>query len=1202
MNKSKAKKLAMAAVSTVLSTIMCFSFAACKDNTDKSEQPDNPAADYYREGTVSANGLTSGFTEEKGKFYADYNSLDECHEAGKQLNVRLAEEGDVLLKNENSALPLSRDERNVSLFGIKSVDIQTGGGGSGAGMPGQYGIPITTLEKSMENAGFNVNKKLLDLYKNNISGMSYTVPSAGSTHTLTAELPLSYYSDMVTKTYRSYNDAAIITFSRTGSEGTDLVMHDIPGYTDKNSHILELSDAEKALIKHVKQNFKKVIVLINSSNIMEVGELNAPKTNENLGVDAILWVGHTGNDGAAAIGRILNGEVNPSGHTVDLWSRDFQKDPSYNNFGDMTQVGLDNYVYCGSEDTGFRTVEYREDIYNGYRYYETVAHDKNAAEAGTGDSWYNENVVYPFGYGLSYTSFEWELDEKIAPSAKIEAANSTVTMKVKVTNTGDIAGKDVVQVYASTPYTPGGIEKASTVLMGFEKTKLLKPGESETLTIQFVAQDMASFDWNDKNNNGFAGYELEKGDYTITLNKNSHEVVSSVTRTIEEDILCKTDLVTGNEIKAVFSQTDGFLADYNSTNDSLLANLMSRNGDMTQPAAATKEDRTISRALYDMLEGRKDYAVSQDSEDDAWYVDSVPSNWKQAASHEEGYTDVTTKIYDMSGITYSEPVVENGKVKVGTDEGTKKWDEFMNQLTWDELCFIASHGSYSRPGVDSIALPFQVDIDGPAQVAWYGNSQISSKYPTSDKNEWTTGMGTNWVSAVVVASTWSKDLADKQGVMVGNECLLTNTTGWYGPSLNGHRNPLAGRNFEYYSEDPVVSGLMVAAVTNGATSKGVVCYAKHIFLNEQETNRDTKRGLCTYATEQAIREIYLKPFEYVIKSGASLGTMAAANRIGNYVAYGNYALHTAILRGEWNFQGINLTDAASSKGSLAYSSMNQMLRNGVDLPLGTGTPDASDYPLDCGQWNAQENMVYVNANADDKAFTLASPTQYYVVRNAAQHVLYASANSNGINNGIINVSDVSLTFGALETVNKIIVEPASFGASAYDKVQIKEGKLPAGIALSETGMLTGKPTEAGTFNLTISLRGDGWVNKDVKVTITVNNGFEYSGTDMTTATTSTVFNGTFSSVSVKMGDTASTTIPGLGALSAPVSSITYNAVGLPEGLTLAADGTLTGTPATAGTYTVSVTMTATGVAVLWGGYMKLPITQTFTQLYTIVVA
>ncbi len=1246
MRTGSVKKNIMKALSlTVLgamTAVLCFS-AACSNASTEPEDPidvvePTTELETVDDGKYTGSATTSGYTSENGKFFEDFNSMEDAWAYGKQLNIRLAEEGDVLLKNDNDCLPLSRDERNVTLFGVKSVDIQYGGGGSGSGVTGYY-EDLISLQQSMEDAGFRVNQKVLDLYENNIASMSYTVSTAGGDQTLTNELPISYYNSTITKTYSSYNDAAIIMFSRTGAEGYDLLMHDVPGHSDTTDHILMLSDAEQDLVRHAKANFNKVIVLINSSNIMEVGELNDPKTKDNLGVDAILWIGHTGNDGAEAIGEILSGEVNPSGHTVDLWSRNFKNDPSWTNFGDGAQVGQDNYVYNGNDDTGFRSVEYREDIYNGYRYYETVAADKNAVESGSGDEWYDSNVVYPFGYGLSYTSFDWEIDGDIARAGKIAGSDSYITMKVNVTNTGDVAGKDVVQVYATTPYTAGGIEKASTVLMGYEKTKLLKPGETQQITISFTAQDMASFDWDDKNDNGFTGYELEAGDYIISVCRDSHTVVDSVTRTITEDITCPYDQDTGKEITAVFSQTEGSLADYNTTNDALVDNLMSRADSLSQPAASTKSDRTVNQAWVDELEGRDTYDVSQDSSSDPWYVSSVPSTWTQATEHEADYSDVTTKIIGMGGVDYTTPTISNGVVTEGTDSGSQAWTAFMNQLTWSELCQIATQGSYGRPSVASIDLPFQEDGDGPAQINWYGSIQAASYYP-GEEGYANSYAGTLWVTAVVIASTWNVDLAEDMGRQVGNESILCNCPGWYGPSLDTHRNALGGRNFEYYSEDPVVSGTMAAAEVSGATSKGVVCYAKHMFLNEQETDRDTKRGICTYATEQAIREIYLKPFEYVIKSGHSLGTMAASNRIGTYVAFGDYALQTAILRGEWDFKGMNLTDSCAGNSALNYASLNQMVRNGIDCPLGVGSKIEGNnsystdnkYYLTEGEWDSESNMVMIDGTP--------SPTQYYCVRMAAMHVLYASANSNGIDNGI-STADQALTLaGGVET-SVDIIEPSAINATALVNVQIVSGDIPDGMTLSSTGVLSGTPTKAGTYAVTISFDADGWVTgKSLTVYITVEDAIAYSG-DLEISAGEV--SGTFSCDLYAIGDPVSMSLMGYVA-SGTIDTIEYEVkeayeyvgegngdyeyyetsmfgyviasgyryVGeglgdyvntniIPDGLTLNTDGTLSGSITTAGTYTFDVTITASGPVTLYG--MSLGnATLTFTQTFIFVVS
>ncbi len=1216
----KKRKLTIAAVSVALCGVM--GLAACGGGGGKAK--------YLVDGDVAAVDTTTGYTSAGGKFYSDYGTLDECHRAGKDLNVRLAEEGMVLLKNDNDALPLNRDERNITLLGIKSVDLQTGGGGSGNGNTGtshkspvlgadgkpvldadgkpvtaydsKYRIDPTTLVGSMENAGFRINKKVLDLYADNIADMSYEEysPSSTSTQTLTRELPMSYYNSMITNTYRAYNDAAVITFSRTGAEGLDEIAHE-------DSHVLQLTEEEKALVRHAKSNFKKVIVLINTGNVMELGELDAPKTADNLGVDAILYIGHVGNDGAAAIGEILNGTVNPSGHTVDLWSMAISNDPSYTNFGDMTQNGeaYDNYFYLGEDKTTYHSVEYREDIYVGYRYYETVAADMNKNKKGSGDTWYENNVVYPFGHGLSYTTFDWELCEDIAPTGKITAPDNEITVKVKVTNTGEVTGKDVVQLYATQPYTKGGIEKAERVLVTYGKTGLLKPGYSETVTLKFAAQDMASFDWQDKNNNGFVGYELEAGDYIISAARDSHTPVLSVKRTVKKGINCETDLDTGKKINAVFSQTDGEYAKYNTTNDSLINNLISREGGLKQPEPASKADRTVNRAWIDMMEGYKSYApLTDDAQNSQFNVTSVPSTWTQAESHAADYSDVTINIGDMSGVDYTLNKVENGAVVQGTDDGSKKWEEFMNQLTWAELCQLASQGSYGRPSVKSINLPFQMDIDGPCQIAWYGNQQANNYYAAESEEEaamiaeTADGMGTFWVGAVLIASTWNAELAEKQGVMVGNESMLTNSPGWYGPGCNMHRSALGGRNFEYYSEDPVLAGTICGSVVRGVTSKGTIAYVKHMFLNDQETNRE---GICTYATEQAIREIYLKPFEYILKEGRSLGTMGAGMRLGNVELYKSSALYNGILRDEWDFKGINITDSVAGRN---HPDMDEMLRAGIDCPLGAGlptaaAPEAKPNDLTVGEWDASAKAVKIDG--------AVSHAQWYAVRNAALHVLYATANSNGIDNGIV-IKDITSEFNG-GMVNANIFEPSIINALAFSDVTLVESDLPTTVSVNRLGVISGRFDTSGNYKVKLSMLIDGWIPKTIGVNIVVKDIISVSGTVTAGQEISGV---ALANSAYTAGETLITgtgMVTGIPGASSPVpmpnstvtcSNVTYASEDLPEGITLAADGTLSGA-LDSGTYTITVVLTASG-SDMYYGYFPRTVTVTFTQQITITVA
>ena len=1012
-------------------------------------------------------------------------AVEEAQQASKQISIALEKEGAVLLKNENNALPLQKNGCKVTLLGYKAQNIQVGGGGSGSGSPGSYGIPQATLQYGMEQAGFIVNTEVLDYYAEMSSD---------------TELSPSEFPESVKDSYKSYNDAAILVFARTGSEGSDLLMSNVTGHSNAEDHYLQLSDAEIELVKEAKANFPKVIVLLNTGNVMEMGDLNEAKTDDNLGVDAILWIGHVGNDGAEAIGKLLNGEVSPSGHTVDIWPKDFKQDPTWTNFGSQTQVGLDNTIYVGDEATNFHAVEYREGIYIGYRYYETVAADMNSAESGSGDAWYSNAVVYPFGYGLSYTDFQWELCEDIAPEAVIESANSTITLKVKVTNVGKVSGKDVVQVYATAPYTAGGIEKAHKVLVGYAKTDLLKPGQSEIVTIQFVAQDMASFDWNDQNYNEFYGYELEAGTYTLTIGGNSHDDRPTVQRIVAEDILCPTDYATGAEITPVFSQTDGKYEDFNTTNDALLDNMISRENGLTQPAASTKEDRTYSQAWLDAVESTRVYNVADDQETDIHYVNAVPEGWTQAASHAEDYSDVTTKIFDMSGVDFVQSVLNDGEVTVASDEGTAKWEAFLNQLTWEELCQLASQGCYARLAVPSIGMIYQNDVDGPAQM---GGTLVSGA--TINYGDVTGGLisskQTLWVNEVVIASTWNQELAKEQGIANGNEAILACNSGWYGPGANTHRSPFGGRNFEYYSEDPYLSGTIGAAVVAGATEKGLVVYAKHMFLNDQETNRGA--GLFSYVTEQTIREIYLRPFEYMIKQGGAMGFMEYMGRLGNVPVYGNYAFNTDIMRREFGFKGILLTDAWSGGG---FSTMDYMLRSGLDLPLGIGSiigpvnnPEQTADRLTIGEWNAEKNMVYVDG--------VPSPTHYYAVRTAAQHVLYATANCSGLNakipeefivlgqtnvkaGGNVNISIDSEVYilgkvitmsgvadmrgTALGAMYGIDFLPTS-GEATIETLEyvISEGsELPEGLVFADD-KITGSIAQPGTYSFGITVQASG---------------------------------------------------------------------------------------------------------------------------------
>ncbi len=1065
---------------------------SAKPSTDPGANPGGDVTAEVVETLFSSNGMNGNY-QYKGKFYTDYTTLAEAQTAAHALAVELAAEGITLLKNENNALPLTADETDITLLGIRNARMIRSGFGSGSG----GGSAISTLlADAMTAAGYHINPPPLEMYDKEMRMMR---------EDLVLELGQEYYGPSITGTYAAYDDAAILVFSRTGAENYDLATNNAAGHSNPDDHALMLDDNEKALVKHAKANFDKVIVLINSSNIMQIPELDEPKTDSNLGVDAILWVGGVGQDGCTAIAHILNGDITPSGHTVDLWEKDFTKSPTFTNFGLNTQNKdesgnrMDTFYYGPDGNiTKFANLEYREGIYYGYKYYETKYADEG--EAGY------ENVLYPFGYGLSYTTFDWELDG-VAATGTIDSAAQSVTLRVRVTNTGNVAGKDVVQLYVNPPYTKGGIEKAAANLMGFAKTKLLQPGESEVVTVSCYAQEFASFDWNDANSNGFKGYELEAGDYIISARRNSHDEVLSVTRTIATGIQCKTDLVSGKEIAPVFT------GDFASVNDSLLGGMISRADGLRQPAAATKADRTLDAATLADYESQFEYYSYMDEKTDPWYVEKLPTSWTQST---DGTAKLTLNLRDMAGVPYTEPTInDNNELVLATDKDSQKWEQFMNQFTWEELCSLPANPDniIERLGAISYAIPRGGTVPAPS-------------YKYSDPDGPINAGGIQFPSNPIVAGTYNKELAHELGVMVGNLLLLNGSRGWRGAGADIHRSPFSGRNFEYYSEDGVQAGLIGAEVTKGVTSKGVIAHFKHFFGNDQETFRADYGGVFTWATEQTLREQTAKPFEYIIKYGGTLGLMTAFNRIGKWSQTTNYATHELLLNQEWDFQGSTESDAWAKQ----FVPANLMVRGGDDELL---TSDSSFPPcaLERGWWDADANCVRVAANAEEYqgynagVGSMLSPTHYYAVRKCAQRLLQTMANSAVNNNGFDTTGsgetvDLVLTKGiynqiALTIPGKTTDATFSFAADVV---------WPDGMSFNpENGILsgvpTGKPTaitdEEGNTTGTVdvksvsgSFNADNWL-KDLKVTFNFSfvSDIQVNGENLTDDTVYTVKTG-----------------------------------------------------------------------------------------------
>ena len=796
-------------------------------------------------------------------------TVEQAAEQSRAMAQELVQEGAVLLKDQNNALPLAEGTA-VNLFGYGSVDPIYGGSGSGASDTSSN-IDLVT---GLTNAGFTVNQELVDFYKK--SGVSRAAQKGfeGSNFT-PAEVPAAQYTDTLLQNAKAFSDVAIVTFSRVGGEGGDLPQDMYAaGYskTDDGRHYLELTQDEEDLLALIKaQGFGKVIVLINSSNAMELGFL------EDDSIDAALWIGSLGSTGFNAVGEILSGKVNPSGRLSDTYAYDLTTAPAYWNAGDFTYSNLKHHY-----------VEYAEGIYVGYRFYETRYVDNTTGVCD--EAAYAKAVQYPFGYGLSYTTFEQSI-------ADYKTTDSAIEMTVEVKNTGAVAGKDVVQVYYTAPYTIGGIEKSHVVLAGFAKTSLLEPGASEKVTITFAPEDMASYD-----ETGAKAYVLEAGTYQIKLMNNAHEVIDQreyevpATITYSGDNARNTDLVAAtNEFEDV---AQGQIKQYVSRAD----------WEGTLPTTRT-DGKTASAETVAAKENTPVYE-NNDSDQPITIAD-------------HGLT-----LEDMTGLDYDDP----------------KWNDLLEQLSVDDMTNMISNGGWSTPEVASVGKPATNDLDGPAGI----NSLVSSL------------KGVSFPSEVIVGSSWNTDLAQRFGTAFGAEAAANHVVGLYAPGMNIHRTPFSGRNFEYYSEDGLLSGKMGAAMVQGVGSQGVYTYIKHFALNDQESNR---LSISVWANEQSIREIYLKPFELSVKEGGTTAVMSSYSRLGNTWAGASKALLTDVLRNEWGFHGMVVTDSAM--GNTSWMDINLALRAGGDMMLclmGVKL-DSSSNTAQQAMRRACHNILYTQANS-----------------------------------------------------------------------------------------------------------------------------------------------------------------------------------------------------------------------------------------------
>lgn len=848
----------------------------------------------------------------------------------QEVNLKLAEEGFVLLKNENAALPMNRGAR-ISVFSKNSVNLSYGGSGSG----GFDTSNNKNLYESLNDAGFVTNPTLKRFYESSQSGPVRTANSSdldnGDNQKIAAaETPQNKYTDAVKNSYADYSDAALVVITRIGGEGFDLPRYqgDSEGTVSADSHYLELDQNEIDLLTAVTDGtFKRVVVVFNTPSSFEATFLKdsayAAFADK---IDAAVWIGFTGSNGITALGEILNGDVNPSGRLVDTWAADFTKNPSFVNFGTGCLPDTTDKYDGGM----YYSVDYEEGIYVGYRYYETRGETD-------GEDWYNANVVYPFGYGLSYTTFDWTVGD--ASASEIELG-TTITVPVTVKNTGSVAGKEVVQLYASAPYTLGGIEKAHKVLVGFAKTKLLQPGESETVTVSFDPYSAASYDYRDANSNGFSGYELEAGEYTLYISRNAHESEKAIALNLAADVQIGTDPTTDSEVVNRYTDSENFL-----DSDWQLDAMLSRaDWEGTWPTPQTAQQHAGTDRLYEEIRSEEhNNPTDFDSEEYPWFGEepTLPLRDLLPSAEAEGY----------------EPVVSYD------DE---RWEELMMGCDEEEMIALINNGAYHTLAMESVGLPATIHGDGPS-----GFTCFMSKEQVNGTCQ--------YVSEPVMASTWNINLMTELGEAIGEEGTIGDkATGQpyssiYAPGVNIHRSPFGGRCSEYFSEDPFISGMMGAAEVQGIQSRGVLPTVKHFVANEQETHRSIGGDL-SWLSEQALREIYLKPFEYTVKLGETRGIMTSFNRIGTRWTGGDYRLLTEILRNEWGFNGLVICDFNTIP---QYMIPRMMFYAGGSLDLAT-----------------QQSAMWTDCDTSDAGDAI-------VLMRAVKDVMYALVNSNAMNAEVI---------------------------------------------------------------------------------------------------------------------------------------------------------------------------------------------------------
>ena len=1026
-------------------------------------------------GALAAPGRLDSFYSDVGNDRSKY-----CTKA-MELNSKVADEGVVLLKNADDFLPMAKGKK-ITLAGKSSVSLVRGGAGSGAGSVSQ-GITEIKMDKSLTDAGFQLNTKLRDFYSDNSkSGSGRTNGNTGwkgISEVTIGETPMSKYTQELKDSMTEYNDAAVFVISREGSEGCDVkTCNASDDQKDPNPvstrHALQLSVNEEALFNELKEHTDNVIIIINSGNAYECDVFDKdPK------VKAVLWMGTPGANGAGAIGRILCGDVNPSGKTVDTWTRDFTKDPSFQNFSDNAQTNpyyddsgaLKGYAPADTmfnadgspvrsdgtfkgepqwEDAQHKVVKaglngvrpssfvnYEEGIYVDYRYYETRYADMAKNNKEEADAWYagEEGVVYPFGYGLSYTSFTQEIVECNVKDQEVTDKETKVELKVKVTNTGSRDGKDVVQAYFKAPYMTGGIEKAYNALCAFGKTKMLKPGESDTVALDFYLQDVANYDFTDANGNNFKGYELDAGNYEVSINKSAHEEIASVAFSIKDGFKYETDRYTDYKVENRFTD-NGFYSSLPGKDDFEFTQMTRKDFAGSFPTHPTIESRTLgaNSRVEEFYTHR--FTMDDVEVEETWEYVPEEVHKTQEDIEELGWIQQKTKLSaDERTVKFAD--------MVGTSLDDPKWDTLLNEMTWGEMEQFVDGASHN-PAINEIGKPDTGDSDGPSkfQIMWFCGGPI-------------------------VAATFNIELAKQQGDCIGDEAHLSNNTfGWAGPAVNIHRSPFGGRNFEYYSGDPFITGKIAGRVVAGATAKGVYCFFKHFAVNDQEKHRE---GVSAFLTEQALREIYLKPFQMCVQEGKTTGIMSSYNRIGLMETAASYPLLTEVLRNEWGFKGSVISDMTHHGDSRFSAGMYENINNRV-LAGCNNQLDGEDYSDDMNcEWDPEANdgngaPVYLSKALGEN---IESYSWWYAVRIMCKECLWMCAqcgamskNMDVLDNGIVFEEAVNgvYTVDAGKEVNITVSSSASENSLVSLEID-SSTPLPEGLSF-DGSVITGSSNKA----------------------------------------------------------------------------------------------------------------------------------------------